>query len=285
MTDVQMTPAIRGSEPDSDSEEVVSAPRRGSRLLGFLKQLALPAAFGLVVLVAWEVLVRVDVLDPIIFPAPTSILSRWGELAQEPFYWEAVRITSVEAALGFFLGSFTGFAIGALCTIFTSVRQTIYPWVIGFQNTPKIALAPVFATWFGFGMTSKVVLAATICFFPLVISTIVGLDAVDRDNRLIFRSFGASRTQMFWKLVVPSALPVIFSAVKHALTLAVIGAVVAEFVSGSQGLGVLVKDFNFRLDIAAAFAMIASLGLLGLVMYGAVAYADKKIVFWRDTSN
>jgi NitT/TauT family transport system permease protein len=165
--------------------------------------------------------------------------------------------------------------------MFTIFRLAFYPLVIAFQIMPRIALAPLFLTWFGFGITSKIVMAATICFFPVLIAVVVGLENVDRDARSLMRSFGASRWEEYRKLSLPSSLPVIFAGIKTAMTMALIGAIVAEFVGGSEGMGVLIKTFNFQLEVAHGFAVIVALSIIGLILYGLTERVENKLIFWR----
>jgi NitT/TauT family transport system permease protein len=171
--------------------------------------------------------------------------------------------------------------LGTLVGTSETIRYAIYPLVIAYQNTPQVALAPVFLTWFGFGLTSKIVMAATICFFPVLIAVVVGLQTVDEDGRRLMQSFGSSRWQTYRKLSLPSSLPYVFAGLKQGLALALIGAVVAEFVGASDGIGVLIGTFNVQLDVAMGFAAILALMLIGLILFGLAELIDRKVVFWR----
>ena len=230
---------------------------------------------------AWEAISRFEIVDPIILPAPSEIVSALVGLAQQAFFWEALWVTMKETFLGFAIGCGVAWLLGTLISLSLPLRHALYPLAIGFQNTPRIALAPVFLTWFGFGITSKVMLAAAICFFPVLIAVVVGLDTVDGNARRLMRSFGASRWQTYWKLGLPSSLPIVFAGLKTAMSLALVGAIVAEFVGGAEGIGVLIKTFNFQLNIADAFASILVLMLIGLLLYWLLELLDRKLVFWR----
>lgn len=272
----------RDSKSSDDSSARARQSPRQSRVRESARLSAAPIAVFIISVSTWEALSAFEVLNPVIVPAPSDVFTSLLDLARQRFFWDAVYATLTETLLGFFVGAVGGFAIGALTATFVGFRRAIYPYVIAFQNLPRIALAPVFLTWFGFGLASKVVMAATIAFFPLVINTVVGLDSVDRDARLMMRSLGASSRQMFWKLTLPSSAPVVFAGIKQAMTLALLGAIVAEFVGGSRGLGVLVKTFNFQLDVSRAFAVLLVLGIIGLVLYALVAAIDRKLIFWRE---
>jgi NitT/TauT family transport system permease protein len=165
------------------------------------------------------------------------------------------------------------------------VRRAIYPLAVLFQTTPQVALAPLFFVWFGFGLTPRVLFAATTCFFPVLVSVIVGLSTAPPDARTLMKSLGASRWQLFRKLQWPYALPVVFSGIRTAVPLSLIGALVGEFVGGNEGMGVLITTFNMQLDMPNTFGVISALGIVGLIVYRLVEFADRKIVFWQRREN
>jgi NitT/TauT family transport system permease protein len=244
--------------------------------------LVLWPALALVLLGAlWEALSRFEIVDPIILPPLTEVVVSLVSLSQEGFFWRNTWITVYETLVGFVIGVVAAWVLGTLIGIFRPFRLAIYPLAVAFQNTPRVALAPLFLTWFGFGLTSKYVMAATICFFPVLIAVVVGLETIDHDARTLMRSFGAKRWEMYRKLSLPSSMPIIFAGVKQAMTLALIGAIVAEFVGASEGMGVMIKTFNFQLEVADGFAVIVALMIIGLLLYGIVEWLDRKIVFWR----
>jgi NitT/TauT family transport system permease protein len=258
------------------------ARRRRGEMRGYVVAIFLPFLVLPILLGAWEAVSRTDTVDPIILPPPSEIASATWRLMQEEYFWEAVKITLYETLAGFAIGSAAGLVLGAAIGTVPIVRHVLYPFVIAFQNTPRVALAPLFLTWFGFGLTSKIVMAATICFFPPLINTVVGIDTVDDDARTLLRSFGASRWQTFRKLTLQSSLPMVFAGLKTAMTLALIGAIVAEFVGATKGMGVLINTFNFQLNVAEAFSVIITLSLIGVVLYGLMELLDRRIVFWRE---
>ena len=246
-----------------------------------LAQILWPALALFVFVALWEIGVQTEILNPIIVPAATDVASSLVRIVQLDFFWEATWVTVQETLLGFVIGVAGAWILGTLIGIFRVARLGLYPLAIAFQITPRIALAPLFVTWFGFGITSKIVMAATICFFPVLIAVVVGHDTVDEDARRLMRSFGASRWETYRKLTLPSSLPIIFAGIKTAMTLALIGAIVAEFVGGSEGMGVLIKTYNFQLNVADGFAVIIALAIIGLILYGITELVERKIVFWR----
>ena len=220
-------------------------------------------------------------VDEIILPAPTSIADAMGRIVGESFFWNATWVTTQEALIGFGAGVLVAWVLGTLIGLFRGFSLAVYPPVVAFQIMPRVALAPVFLTWFGFGITSKIVMAATICFFPVLVNTILGMQGVSRDARALMRSLGASKWEEYRKLLLPASLPAIFASLKVAIALALIGAIVAEFLGASEGMGVLLREFSFQLRIAESFAVLIALSLLGLVLYGLAALLESRLIFWR----
>jgi NitT/TauT family transport system permease protein len=258
--------------------ESVSTRRLGAGGVRWLPSLAL----FVVVVGGWEGIVRAGAVDELILPLPSEIAQRFGELFSTGIVWQHLEATVVETLAGFGIGVGAAFLLGLAAGMWPAFGQVVSPYVVTFQVTPRVALAPIFLTWFGFGLTSKIVMAATICFFPVFINTLAGLATVDAEARELFRSMRASRIQELVQLSLPTALPIVFAGVKTAMTLALIGAIVAEFVGASQGLGFLIDRFNFRLATDSAFAVILLLAIIGLALYGAMEWLDRRIVFWRD---
>jgi NitT/TauT family transport system permease protein len=240
-----------------------------------------PAITVLLVIGLWELLSRTGVFNEIIVPPASDVFVALVKLFGEDYFWTATWVTVKETLIGFLLGVIGAWILGTLIGMVRFFRMSLYPLVIAFQITPRIALAPLFLTWFGFGLTSKIVLAATICFFPVLIAVVVSLDTVDKDGRSLMRSFGASRWEEYRMLALPASLPVVFAGIKTAVTLALIGAIVAEFVGASEGMGVLIKTFNFQLQVAEGFAVIIALAIVGLVLYGITELIENRLVFWR----
>ncbi|STZ58170.1 binding-protein-dependent transport system inner membrane protein [Mycolicibacterium tokaiense] len=271
------------SEPEATVREADALPRR-RRGSSMWRSVWPPTAVILMVLAIWEGVVGFGMVNPIILPPPSAIATSLAAMVTEPFFWEAAQATMTETLVGFVIGIVTAWVLGTLLGMSDLARRALYPIVVAFQITPRIAFAPIFLTWFGFGLESKIVMAATICFFPLLLNVLVGMETVDRDARTLMRSFGASRWQEYRELTLPSSLPLILAGIKNAVTLALIGAIVAEFVGASVGMGVLSKTFSFQLDVASSFAVIIALMFFGLLLYGLVELIDKRLVYWRDRS-
>jgi NitT/TauT family transport system permease protein len=232
----------------------------------------------------WEAISRAGMVAAIILPAPSAIGKSLLELVTAPFFPKHVQATLYETVVGFLIAAVLGLFLGSIISQFPIMRTTLYPYIVAFQVLPKSALAPLFITWFGFGVASKVVMSAVIAFFVVTLNTMVGLESYAENEYLLMRSLQAKRWQIFTKLKVPSALPFVFAGFKNGITLALVGAVVGEFVAAQAGLGLLVEVYNFQMKIPLVFATIIVLSLMGLALYGIMELLDRKIVFWRTSS-
>jgi NitT/TauT family transport system permease protein len=208
------------------------------------------------------------------------VLAFW-DLVVSGILMDNLWITVYEVIAGFILGSLGGFLIAVGAALYGPFRQVVTPYMVALQVTPRVAIAPLLFIWLGFGTLPKIVLAATICFFPVFINTLTGLTIIDEDEKELFRSLRASKGQEFFRLQLPSAMPVTFAGLKTAISLALIGAIVGEFVSADQGLGLLIQRFSFQLNTPAAYAVLFSLTLLGLLLYGFMELLDRYFIFWN----
>jgi NitT/TauT family transport system permease protein len=270
-------------------EEITAlqAPTRSERASGDgrISAIVLPIVVVLAILAIWEILSKTETVNPLVLPAPSDVAKSFWDLLGDASFWKAAKVTAWETIAGLLIGVAGAWILGTLIGLNRIARRSLYPLVICFQVLPRVALAPLFLVWFGFGLTPRIMFAVTICFFPVVLSVIVGLQTVDPAAATLMRSFGASRWQVYRRLALPASLPIMFAGIKTAATLALIGAIVGEFVGGDQGLGVLISTFNNQLEMANAFATIVALAIFGLALYGVVDLIDKRIVFWRDPTN
>lgn len=189
-------------------------------------------------------------------------------------------ITLLETILGFLLGSVLAFALGTMVALSRTVEYFLYPFIVMFQAMPKVALAPLIVIWFGLGLASKVVNAAFVAFFPLMVNTIVGLRSAEEDRINLMRSLAATPWQIFWMLRLPNALPFIFAGLEIAMIFALIGAIVGEFVGAEKGLGMLIQSMNINVDVAGQFAVLLILSVLGLTLNGSVGAVRRRLLFW-----
>jgi NitT/TauT family transport system permease protein len=191
-------------------------------------------------LFAWWGIVRALGLSALVLPTPYEVAQSLVESTASGLLLTHLWVTLSEVILGFLLGSFVGIALGTLAAHSPLIRTIINPYILASQAMPKLALAPIMVIWLGFGIAPKVVITALICFFPLLENTIIGLTSANPYQVELFRVLTASRWQTFYKLQIPSALPVIFAGLRVAITLAVVGAVVGEYVGANRGLGALI---------------------------------------------
>lgn len=247
-------------------------------------ELPLSIAIFVVFVAGWEIAVRVFEVPPIIVPAPSAV---WGSMQLGFVTGEFVEhfwVTFTEVMAGFAMGSAFGLVLGGLIGQFPLLERTLYPYVVAFQTLPKVAIAPIIVIWFGYGISSKIVITATIAFFPVLANTIVGLRAVPREQVELMVAFTGTRWQIFWKARVPQALPYIFVGLDVAIVLSVIGAIVGEFVGAQAGLGYLILQRNFHMDMAGVFAILILLSLLGIGLHLIVDVIRRRVIFWMDTS-
>jgi NitT/TauT family transport system permease protein len=256
-------------------------PARGRRLLRERPEIVLAPLALVVLLYLWDLITRTGVVSPVLLPSPWSVGGALRRLLTAPWFPANLWTTVVETLAGFAIAAVSAVAIAILLDQVRLIRQVAYPYMVVLQVMPSVVLAPLFIVWFGFGISSKIVIAVSTAFFVILVNTLSGLSSVPENSRLLMRSMCASRSQMLFKLSLPTALPFIFAALKTASTLALIGALVGEFVTARAGLGRLLTQFSFALRQDMMFATVFIVGALGVALYGIVALAEKKIVWWR----
>jgi NitT/TauT family transport system permease protein len=250
-------------------------------------RLSRPAASLLllvVVLVLWSLASEAELLDPIIVPPPSDIYDGLRQLLTSTFLLPHLWATTYETILGFLGAAAASVVLAVVLSSFAFVRDVVYPYLVVLQILPKVALAPIFIAWLGFGASSKITMGAAIAFFPMLINTMVGLESASAGSVLLMRSLVASRWQMFSRLTLPSALPYVFAGLKTSLTLALIGAVVAEFEGAESGLAVLLKSYSFQFQMGLVYAVLLILSLLGLVLYGLIELVERRVCFWKESA-
>jgi NitT/TauT family transport system permease protein len=235
-----------------------------------------------VVIGGWELLGAMGRLNDLILPPPSAI----GLAIVDLYFvtgkiWWHFFVTMFEALAGFAIGAGIGVTLAIVAGLNAAFRRYIAPYVVVVQVTPLIAVAPLMIAWLGFGWSSKIGIAALVCFFAPFVNTLTGLLNIDKDAEEMFRSLGASKGQLFWKLMLPSSVPIIMAGLKTAMALALIGAVVGEFISASEGVGILMQRASFALNIAESIAVLLSMALMGVILYAVMELLDDRIVFWR----
>lgn len=228
----------------------------------------------------WELAVRAFEVPVYVLPAPSGILRAFYVGVMRFIYVEGTWVTLEETLLGFVAGTSLAFLLGTAIALSRRFEYFLYPSIVMFQALPKVALAPLIILWFGVGLSSKIVTAALIAFFPLMVNTIVGLRSADEDRVNLMRSLDASQAQIFWMLRLPSALPFLMAGLEVAMIFALIGAIVAEFVSAEHGLGVLINSLNFGGDTAGMFSILLILSVMGLLLNQLILIVRRRVLFW-----
>jgi NitT/TauT family transport system permease protein len=233
----------------------------------------------------WELAVIVLGIPKIVLPLPSAVaVSLWEGFASGEYPWH-LAVTFYEIIVGFLVGASGGLLLGFMIALSPLLERVFYPYVVAFQTIPKVAIAPIIVIWFGYGTMSKIVITATIGFFPVLANTIVGLRAAPTDQLEMLTAYTASRWQLFRMVRLPQALPYIFVGLDVAIVLSVIGAIVGEFVGAKAGLGFLILQKNFNFDMAGTFAILLILSVVGVGLHWMVNWAQRRVVFWMDSTS
>lgn len=195
-------------------------------------------------------------------------------------YWQHIAFTLRAVLMGYLLGCSVAILLGTLVAESRTAERFIFPFIIGLQSVPKVALAPLVIVWFGFGIESKVVLVALICFFPVFVNVIVGMRSVDRSLIDMMRAFGASPQQVLLEVKLPNAAGSIVAGLQVAIVLGLIGAIVGEFIASTRGLGYLIQNAATNLDLGTVFAAVLSLAAIGITGTQILRFLHRRIVFW-----
>lgn len=273
------------SEPGADGGEKGAERRLGrirspdrSALMRWLPS----AAIALGILAAWEIAVRALDVQKWLLPAPSDIAV--SLYADAPLLWRHTLATMLEIAVGFGLALACGVALAVAIGMSRTLERAVYPFVIASQTIPIIVIAPMLLIWVGYGLAPKVIVVALISFFPIVVNMVDGLKSVDRDMVDLMRTMGANRWQIFAKALVPSSLPYLFSGVRVAVAVSVIGAVIGEWVGSSEGLGYLMLRSKPQFLTERVFAAIAILSAIGVGLFALAGIIERlSIPWWRAT--
>ncbi|MPZ54876.1 MAG: ABC transporter permease subunit [Acidimicrobiia bacterium] len=272
---------------DSDLEsDLTRGGSTGGLAMGrFARTMGLQLTTLVGLLAIWEGLTASGIVPDFLMPRASEVLATLWRDVTDIITGGPMRghffTTLVEILLGFAASVVIGVAIGALLSEFKPVQRALYPYVVAANATPRIAFAPLIVVWFGFDYTSKIVMAVAIAAFPIIVNTMAGLAATDRDDLRLMKSLDATRSQVLWRVRIPTALPYMFAGFETAMLFSAIGAVIGEFMGGNAGLGyvTLLAQELFRLD--DAFSAIALLSLQGFVLHRLVVVIRRRIVFWQ----
>ena len=274
----------RAGTEDTDAQE----KRPG--VLARYPQFTISPAILVGLLAAWWLATDVLGVPAYIVPPPEDVFrAMFRGLSRVPWekasYWYHAGVTMWEALLGFAIGSAAGAVLGLVLSHWPILGKSWYPYIVGFQSLPKVALAPLMVVWFGFGIEGKVFITAIITFFPVLVNMMAGYQAVEPERIELARSCNASEFHMLTKIIIPSCLPFLFAGLGIASVLSILGAVVGEFVGASAGLGMLLMQYNQAMEIAPMFAIILLLAVLGFLMNFAVSLLERHYCFWAQRTN
>ena len=250
------------------------ANRRSLSDLGFTLLLCVS------VIAACQALVSAGIVSKFVLPLPSSIPPELIGLIDTGVLGDNVLTTVWEAFCGFAIATGLGLTLGALIAEFRVVERIVYPYLIALQTMPKIALAPVLLVWFGFGLGSKIAVAAVISLFPILVNTIAGLKGCDQGRLDVLRALGAGKWDRFRLVKLPNALPFVFSGLSTAVMFALTGALVGEFVGSTHGLGYLIIQANSQMNIPQVFAVLLVLCAIGTTAFGLMQLLRRRFLYW-----
>lgn len=242
----------------------------------------LPLAAISLLLLVWDRAVVWLEIPTYLLPRPTDVaIAFWAGYVTDGTYWKHLFTTLYEVVVGYGIGCTIALTAGAIVAESRLIERALMPIVIAIQSIPKVALAPLLIVWFGFGVSSKIVLVALICFFPVFVNSFYGFRSANPDLLRLYRAFGSSRLHVFRHVKLPHAAGSIFAGLQIGVVLALIGAVVGEFVSSKQGLGYLIQSSTLAFDVATMFAAVVSLSIIGITTSSLMRRLQARVVFWE----
>jgi NitT/TauT family transport system permease protein len=261
---------------DGDLEAGVQRRRRQRARRDRIGSLIYPVGTMVALFVIWEVAASLFSIPPYLLPAPSAILKSMD--ANSAVLIKESVSTTIEILLGFALSVVVGVPLALAIYLWRPFARSVYPLLVSSQAVPKVAVAPLFLVWFGFGLLPKVLIAFLIAFFPVVINTAMGLASLEREKIYLAQSMGLGPIATFFKIQLPNAMPSIFAGLKISITFAVVGAVVGEFVGGQGGLGYLLLIANGNMDTALLFGGIVALTILGVLLFLVIGLVERLVL-------
>jgi NitT/TauT family transport system permease protein len=238
----------------------------------------------LLLVLGWHAYVKGSGISPFILPAPADVWTEWLALMTNPRGWNHTYWTLYATLAGFFWAIVVGVGLGVMIARLRWLELTLNPFIIATQVIPKVALVPLFVVWFGFGITSKVIVAAVLAFFPILTNTVLGVKSIDEGHRDVMMSLNATRWQVFRRLELPSALPYILTGLEVGIVLAIIGAIVGEYLGGNQGLGRMLIERMNAFEMDEMFAILIHMSMIGFVLYFSIGALRRLLVPWHGSA-
>jgi NitT/TauT family transport system permease protein len=237
----------------------------------------------ILVVIVWKLVIAVFGVSEFVLPQPENVLGGMVDVVQSRGFWTHVRATLTATLVGFAIALVLGVAMGAVLGRIRWLERALRPVIVASQVVPKVALVPLFIVWFGFGVTSKIVIAATLAFFPIMLNVMLGVRSVEPGHHDVMRSLNASRWATFWRLEYHSTLPYVFAGMEIGIVFAIIGAVVGEYLGGNQGLGYLIVVSLNALNAEQLFAVIVLLTMVGFALFLAVIGLKRFMIPWHES--
>ena len=276
------------NERTTATEEAVCETVWAAEKISWIDRVPRPVTMLLLLLAflaVWQIVYALKLISHIILPSPfatiADIVTVGLNLLTGDYMLKSLWTTTQEVLLGFMIAVVLGFFLGLLVGETDFGERMVMPYLVAINAMPKVAFAPLFVSWLGFGIASKVALAAFVALFPVIVGTAAGIHAADQNARMLFRTMGASRWQTLTKLKLPTGMPHFFTGLKNAAVLAVVGAVVGEFLGGGKGFGELIRIAASMINTPRVFALIIYLSMLGLATFGVVIWLQRKLIFWH----
>lgn len=245
------------------------------------ESISYPVITVVVTLLIWELITKLFNIAEYILPSPSLIFMKIIE--ESNILWNHSLVTLFEVVFGFLLSVVVGIAIAVLIFSSKTFERSVYPLLVTSQSIPKVAIAPLFIIWMGFGVSSKVLIAFLTAFFPIVVATVSGLRVTKKEMYYLIYTMGGTKLQLFSKVIFPNALPSIFSGLKIAVAMSVVGAIVGEFVASDKGLGYLLMVANGQMNTVLVFAIILVLSFIGIVMFYSIEILEKIVLAKHKT--
>lgn len=272
--------------PVTEANAQVQPPELPTERIGFVRYMPwITTPLLCAVLVAvWSLYVAKSGISPFVLPAPGAVVHAWLDMLQSSRAWNNVLATVYATLAGFFWAVVAGVGLGVPIARVRWLEQTLNPFIIASQVLPKVALAPLFVVWFGFGITSKVLIAAILAFFPILTNTVLGVKSIDQGHRDVMISLNTTRWQVFRCLELQSSLPYIITGMEVGIVLALIGAIVSEYIGGDYGLGHLLISRMNAFETDGLFAVMIHMAILGFIFYFGISALRRWLTPWHDSA-
>lgn len=286
MSNETSNPVIEREAASRIADPAAGAKLEPSRATRERRQVVLLGVLSFCVLVVlWHVVLTVFDISPLLFPKPLDVLSRLidGLTPGPGSLYPDIAITLVELLIGFVIAVVLGTLIGVMMAQWPLFEKLCYPYVFAFQALPKIAIAPIIILWAGFGVPAMVAVGVVIAFFPMMVNAATGFKSVSTGNAMMFKGLCATPLQTFFKLRLPTSLPMLFTGIDLALVYALLGVIIGEFIGGQAGLGVRILVYNTNVDVAGQFSVLVVLCVISVALQLLVGVVRRKALFWTPS--